>query len=301
MPQIQHGHHDVGLYGYIPTQWVCITFIVLFGLSTTLHIGQAVRNRLWFMFPTAVLAGIGEVIGWSGRLWSSHDPGGLNPYLMQICTTIISPTPLVAANFVILGIMIKIYGPQYSRLSPNQYNIIFCSADLVALIVQAVGGASAAQATETGRDPTKGGHIMLAGIVIQLVSIIIYVVLAAEFLFRLLKKLPILRKTNGMENMKTSQLDRNGNLMLLGLSLSTLCIFIRAVYRTAELSNGWTGRIIRTQVLFNVLDGGMITIAIFTINFLHPGMLLPQRPIRDSQVEGGKSSEHPSTPDLSKE
>lgn len=89
-----------------------------------------------------------EIIGWSGRLWSSHSPLALNPYLMQcvpllslsfyalwaswmmtngcvlwvlcrITTTIIAPTPLVAANFVILGKIIAMLGTQYSRLGPT--------------------------------------------------------------------------------------------------------------------------------------------------------------------------------------
>ena len=38
----------------------------------------------------------------------------------------------------------------------------------MALIVQAVGGAMAASATQNNQDPTKGGHIMLGGIVFQM-------------------------------------------------------------------------------------------------------------------------------------
>lgn len=87
------------------------------------------------MLPTAVLANIAEVIGWSARLWSSKNPPLIDPFLIQwvpssvpksllsthpyprISTTIIAPTPLVAANFVILGQLIARLGPQYSRLS----------------------------------------------------------------------------------------------------------------------------------------------------------------------------------------
>ena len=38
----------------------------------------------------------------------------------------------------------------------------------MALIVQAVGGAMAASAVQNNQDPTKGGHIMLGGIVFQM-------------------------------------------------------------------------------------------------------------------------------------
>jgi hypothetical protein len=46
------------------------------------------------------------------------------------------------------------------------------------------------------------------------------------------------------------------------------------VYRVIELQDGWLGRIIRTQVYFNVLDGAMVTLAMCTFNFAHPGSLL---------------------------
>ncbi|KAH8108533.1 RTA1-domain-containing protein [Phellopilus nigrolimitatus] len=254
------------LYGYIPTEWICIIFISLFGISTLLHLGEAVYFKMWWLLPTVVLAGIGEVIGWSGRLWSSQtvDGNALNPYLMQISTTIIAPTPLVAANFVILGHLIQQLGTQYSRLKPRWYTIIFCSADVVALVVQAVGGASASEALQSGniQPLLKPGPP---------VAITIYVSLAIEFLFRYYTKRPI-RKQNTSDIQGT--LDRKSELMVLGLGFSTLFIFIRAVYRTIELSDGWTGNIIRTEVFFNVLDGAMICIAIYTLNFLHPGFLL---------------------------
>ena len=63
------------------------------------------------------------------------------------------------------------------------------------------------------------------------------------------------------------------------------------MYRTIELADGWNGRIISTQVYFSgldltylvnailiiltdVLDGAMVTLAIYTLNFAHPGFLL---------------------------
>lgn len=45
---------------------------------------------------------------------------------------------------------------------------MFILADLVALIVQAIGGAKASLAFQAGRNPNPGGHIMLGGIFLQL-------------------------------------------------------------------------------------------------------------------------------------
>lgn len=72
----------------------------------------------------------------------------------------------------------------------------------------------------------------------------------------------------------------------------------RGGYRTAELANGWNGRIIATQVYFSaytypflyspfivpddlaldVLDGAMVVLSTFTLNFLHPAWLLYHGP-----------------------
>ena len=47
-----------------------------------------------------------------------------------------------------------------------------------------------------------------------------------------------------------------------------------AIYRTIELVDGFRGSIIQTQVYFNVFDGAMIVLAMFTLNVFHPSHLL---------------------------
>ncbi|GBE84478.1 RTA1-domain-containing protein [Sparassis latifolia] len=258
-------------YGYTPTEWVCILYIVLFSITTLLHFAQALRYRLWWLIVTAVVCGILEILGWGGRLWSSFNDLLFSPYVMQITTTIIAPTPLVAANFVILGQIITRLGECYSRLSAKWYTAVFVSCDIIALIVQAAGGAEAAIAVSKGTSPQSGGRVMLAGIAFQLAAITCYMGLAAEFITRSLKDWPVRARSTGA---RTSDMDKNMKLMLLGLAASSVFIYIRSIYRTIELANGWTGVIIHTQALFNVFDGAMITLAMYTINVLHPGRLL---------------------------
>ena len=47
------------------------------------HIAQAVRYRMWYLLYTAVLCGIIEILGWSGRLWSSWNPFLDTPFQIQ--------------------------------------------------------------------------------------------------------------------------------------------------------------------------------------------------------------------------
>ncbi|TBU31275.1 RTA1-domain-containing protein [Dichomitus squalens] len=259
-------------YGYVPTKWICILFIVLFSVSTIIHLVQAIRSRLWWLLITACLAGIGEILGWSARLWSNQNVSNIEPYIMQITTTIIAPTPLIAANFVILGQIIGRMGQRYSRITAKWYTIIFCAFDIVALVVQAVGGAGAAGAVQKGKNPTPGGHIMLAGVSFQMVSLVFYVLLASEFILRYAYDHPFARY--GQSSVARRKTDPETKQMVFGLALEAVFLFIRSIYRVVELSEGWNGKVIKTQWYFNVFDAAMIVLAMYTLNFFHPGRLL---------------------------
>jgi hypothetical protein len=269
-------------YHYVPTESIVVLFIVLYGISTLLHIGQAWYYRLWWLLPTAAFAGALEVAGWSGRLWSHFNVPSISPFQMQITATILAPTPLLAANFVILGRIINQIGPSYTRLRPKWYTIIFCVCDVISLTVQGVGGGLASSEAANGGDARLGGNVMLGGIVFQLVTIIVFSICATEFFIRVVRDLPIRR-----HNLHTrGYLDGRGKAMVAALAFNTTCLFIRSVYRTIELSDGWSGRIISTQVYFNVLDGGMVTLAIYTLNIAHPGFLL----FRDESMQKSERS-----------
>ncbi|KAG8834960.1 hypothetical protein FRC17_006263 [Serendipita sp. 399] len=296
---VANSSDDVGSpYGYIPTRAVCIVFIVLFGLSTLLHIGQAIRSRTWWMLPSMGIGSFGETVGWCGRLWSSKNPGLLDPYLMQITSTIIAPSFMSAANFTILGFIIRKLGLQYSRLSPRLYLIVFITLDVASLTVQAIGGANASMAAQNNRDAEPGGKIMLYGIVTQMIALTAYVVLGTESIVRYYLDKPVrqiaIKNNQGSSDDATlnekvsrprSEIDGKTKLMLLGLVINTTFLFIRAIYRTIELNDGWDGSIITNQALFNWLDGMPITVCTYTFNILHPGMLLPRKNRRSSSTE----------------
>lgn len=268
---------ELSPYHYVPTRFVTIIFVALFGLSTSLHLFQAVKYRTWWLLPTVCLCGFLEILGWSGRLWSSFSPLLATPFQIQICCTIIAPTPLIAANFVVLGRLVQRLGPAYSRLSPKWYAIIFCTFDVVSLVIQAVGGGMAATAPNL-KGANLGAHIILVGIVLQVVVIILYTFCGVEYYLRYSKDSPVRaeysEKGSNSNTITRGIFTKQFKHMVYALIFTTTLLFIRAIYRTAELSNGWDGRIISTQVYFNVLDGAMVVLAIYTLNLAHPGRLL---------------------------
>ncbi|KAH8810289.1 RTA1-like protein [Flagelloscypha sp. PMI_526] len=273
-------------YGYIPTKSTCYIFLVLFGLSAVIHSVQAIRSTKYWLIPTATLCCALEVAGWGGRLSSALDLMSNNGFKVQIVLTITAPTPLLAINFIIVGQIISLLGPQYSRISAryckcfiSRHNIVFLTSDIVALIIQYAGGGLAA----TADDPTLGGHIMLGGIAFQTFAITLFSLVTVEFFWRHHFQRPVrfgpsVPTTNGI---LTKQL----LVLCVGLVFNTFFLYVRAIYRLLELGQGWRGAILHTQWIFNIFDGTMIVLATYTWNFIHPMFWLPETAVNRSDSE----------------
>ncbi|KAJ3543830.1 hypothetical protein NM688_g5815 [Phlebia brevispora] len=268
-------------YNYTPTEYVCIIYVVLFSITALTHLFQTLKYRLWWLIPTILLASSGEVIGWAGRLWSSKNVDARDPFMMQIVCTIIAPTPFVASIFITFGHLVHRLGSQYSWLSARYYSRVFLTFDLISLIIQAAGGGIAASSNTVSTE-NLGGNIMLAGIVLQMVALGLFMILGLQFFISYFNNRPVREKYSANRSTLTLTNGRawNGKLKALSgaLAFASGVLMIRAVYRTIELADGWNGPVISTQVYFNVFDGAMVTLAMYTLNVFHPGRLLFSQP-----------------------
>ena len=116
--------------------------------------------------------------------------------------------------------------------------------DVVALVVQSVGGAAASTAN-TAVDAAKGGHIALGGynfylspcrpfltystggIVFQFAAVVVYMLLSTEFFIRFLLKKPFPGREDTLNSSGQPVLDSRTKQMVIGVGLSTLAMFIR--------------------------------------------------------------------------
>ncbi|OXV05515.1 hypothetical protein Egran_06717 [Elaphomyces granulatus] len=250
-------------YGYVPSLAAGIVFCTLFGLSMVAHTFQFTWKRTWWCSVFAVGCLV-EVLGWAGRTWSSQCPYNGNAFLMQISTLIIAPTFFTAGVYVLLGRLIAILGRSSSMLSPTLYLWIFCTCDVLSLVIQAVGGGMASIASNNGSDTKPGTDTMVAGILFQLGSITIFVFFAVDFIRRTMKQHVL------------HTMSRTVVPLLVSMVLSITCIYIRSIYRTIELLQGWKGFLITHEGYFIALDGAMMVLAVSVFNFIHPGCFLPQ-------------------------
>ncbi|KAH8831931.1 RTA1 like protein-domain-containing protein [Flagelloscypha sp. PMI_526] len=270
-------------YGYIPTSWITILFVALFGLSAVLHGFLGLWYRKWFLLVAFTLCSTAEVLGWVARMWSSYDVLNVIPFQIQITCTIVAPTFTLAGLFATLGQMIRQLGHQFAWFSPRFYLIAFIAADVIALVVQAVGGATASSGIEGDtKKQDLGANIMLGGIAFQLSVLVLAIIVGLVYFFRYFHKKPVRKLPNedGNSNKQVASDEK------VGASVWTMiAVLAISIYRTIELTDGWEGRIIQTQVYFNVLDGTMIVLVQYLLLFFHPGRLL------DTEKGAAKSEE----------
>lgn len=138
---------------------------------------------------------------------------------------------------------------------------------------------------------------MLAGILFQLGTTTVFSILAVDFMARVILNKPYSAKFKSLFKRKprapastdaspvlapTEKAERqpaklrNVQLLLGGVAWATVMIYIRGIYRSIELAQGWTGYLITHEVYFIWLDGFVMVLCMAGLAVAHPGFLLPR-------------------------
>ena len=113
---------------------------------------------------------------------------------------------------------------------------------------------------------------MVAGLAFQVFTLLVFMVLCADFAFRTYKRYKSMGESAFDQNPVFIKLRSSWKFkgFLIALTLATVCIFWRSVYRVAELGEGWTGNLIRRQYLFVGFEGVMVIVACVALNVFNP-------------------------------
>ncbi|GAA5907126.1 hypothetical protein JCM6882_005175 [Rhodosporidiobolus microsporus] len=65
------------IYGYNPSLAPAVVYIICFSIITLIQSVQVYRSRVWWL-SVLVVGGIGEILGWIGRLLAWDNPYDLN-------------------------------------------------------------------------------------------------------------------------------------------------------------------------------------------------------------------------------
>jgi hypothetical protein len=128
-----------------------------------------------------------------------------------------------------------------SRFNPRLFYWIFIPADVTCLVLQATGGALSATGW-TLEQVNVGVNITKAGLILQVVLLVLFLSLFIDYLFALRKK-------------KLAQTPSRTRIFLCFLGLTVAFILIRCIYRIIELKDGYFGPNYRHQTAFIALEG----------------------------------------------
>ncbi|KAM0554944.1 hypothetical protein ACHAPJ_006680 [Fusarium lateritium] len=241
------------IYGYRPNLGVNCFLVAFFGLALLTNIWLGIRFRTRAYAIVLAFGCLSQILGYVGRIGMYYRPFDAIPFEIQVCCLIIGPAFNSAAIYLMLKHIVMRFGPEWSLLKPKLYTIIFISADVVSLILQATGGGIAATAGVDNEDTLNlGNNIMMAGIAFQVVTLSIFAILTLLFLVRRVqgsRSAPLAGSA-----LRTWQSIRF-RCFIGGLFTAFLTIYIRCVYRIAEMRGGWGNKLMKEEVPFIILEG----------------------------------------------
>lgn len=210
-----------------------------------------------------------EIVGYVFRLKSSPPPVG-NPYkvinfIIQYFFIVVAPVFLSGAIYTTLTSLIDALGESLSPFGLKKKLILFffITSDVIATITQVVGAALIGAAESDDKSPDRGNNILLAGLVYQVFTFLL-------FLFLLLVFLSKARKV-------ATGTGAGGLMQFSGaIVVSSLFVYLRTIFRLAETAEGVGGYASTHEAFFGALEFAPIVLAILILGWWHPGKWLPR-------------------------
>ncbi|KAK1579449.1 RTA1 like protein [Colletotrichum navitas] len=267
---------EYSLYRYRPNLAVNVLFLALFALAAVVHIGLGIRWRARGFMAFMIAGCLCEIVGYIGRIIMYYNPFQFVGFMLQIIFITCGPVFYTAAIYVTIGRAIDSFAPELSRIPTKVMYWLFISFDIFCLVLQAAGGALS---TTSAGSSDVGVDLAMAGLVLQVVVLVAFCALFADYMFRYTR--------SGAARPLTLR-DR---LFFGFLALAVMLVLARCAYRVDELSDGYRqSEKLANEGLFIGLEGVLIICAVFALCIGHPGMVFGRRKATDG-VSKGSSAE----------
>ncbi|KAK1979950.1 RTA1 like protein [Colletotrichum cereale] len=256
-----------GFVRYRPSVAGNALFLAIMAVIAIYQVYLGIRHKTRGFMIAICLGLMTEAVGYIARVLLNGNPFSRDYFLWYLITLTIGPVFIAAAIYLTLGRIVVVHGSSISRIKPRSYTTFFLGCDIISLVVQAVGGGIAASTPLDNPDMIDvGTNILVAGLSIQVACLFAFSACSLEFLWRV-------RKNPEMRNPEFTDLvnSKRFKMFLIALFAATAFLFIRTVFRSVELSEGFGGKLANQEVEFMVLDGVMIILACLCLSIWHPG------------------------------
>ncbi|OLN88644.1 Sphingoid long-chain base transporter RSB1-like protein 4 [Colletotrichum chlorophyti] len=273
-------------YGFRPSLSASAIFITVSCICLIINAVVAVRATQRNLFPPFSIiitpACILEILGWAGRMAGWHDPWAVYPLMQSKALLTIAPVFISSSIYVCLAPMVRILGTEHSLIKTDFYIAIFLPLDGLALLLQIVGlivGFKDVPYTLTSKNAyapnPAGAKIALAGLVIQLVTLITAGLLLASVLLRAAKSYRQYGYTTFHRDVGYVPLKGGFKIFTIAVANAMVVLFGRMCFRVAEYAEGFRGPLATSgDGLFVGLEGFLVGYALLAIVGCHPALLL---------------------------
>lgn len=117
---------------------------------------------------------------------------------------------------------------------------------------------------------------VIAGLAFQVFTMFLFIIASSDFAIRVYRRSRA-QGDHAFDQSESVASVRNSRLFkffLGALAFSTVCIFIRCVFRVAELSGGWKGPLMQNQTLFIIFESTMVLLAATALAVFNPSFCL---------------------------
>ncbi|OOQ82802.1 putative RTA1 domain protein [Penicillium brasilianum] len=258
------------IIAYQPNVGANAFFLAVLAVLLIAQLVLSSRYKTW-----SYLVGMGgglilEIIGYAGRIQLHADPFSFNNFVQYLVCLTIAPAFISAVIYLCFYRIIIIYDPSLSRIKPRAFAVGFITSDILCLVLQAAGGAitattgGASEEAQSMRD--TGINVMIAGLALQVVSLLAFLGCALDYTRRVSRK--------GFFPTSAAMQSKRWKWFLISLLVATIVIFIRSVFRVAELRGGFQSKLADNEIAFMILEGAMILVATICLTVFHPGFCL---------------------------
>lgn len=192
-------------------------------------------------------------------------------YAIQSLFLLLAPILFAASVYVFLGQLIGTSGNEgLSIISTKWTTKLFVGGDVTCFIIQAAGGGilSAAKSQTT---IDVGNYVILAGLVLQIVVFILFILVAGIFHTRLQREPAVTGRQTGRK--------------LILLYTTSVLITARNVYRVLEYGLGQDGYLIAHEWTLYVFDAGLMTLVMVVTLGWHAAARMPSSELVSTDPE----------------
>ncbi|KAL6809702.1 RTA1 like domain-containing protein [Trichoderma sp. SZMC 28015] len=254
------------MWQFSPSLGASILFLVLFFLTTAVHLGQAIYYKQKYCW-VIIMSGIWQVLTYIFRTISIQQPDSFNYYAAWFVLILVAPLWTNAFVYMVFGRMVWNYTDDRRvwRVKAQHFGFMFVLLDIVSFVIQVYGAARATAKDAPTDKVLQGLHIYMAGVGIQQLFILVFCLFALRLLFRVRKE--------SKEKAKSTKLSP-AMLLLYTQFVVLALISLRIFFRICEYAQGLDSTIPLHEAYQYALDSLPMLLALVAFNAVHPGRIM---------------------------